>query len=72
MLYNPEGHWRYAIYNLDGVVDGGLPDTDSRTPPEDAQVRLVAQVEEWTGKKYDAMWTSDKPNWWRADLTVVG
>ncbi|GIE76773.1 hypothetical protein Aph02nite_27230 [Actinoplanes philippinensis] len=26
VLYNPEGSWRFAVYNDAGIIDGGFPD----------------------------------------------
>ncbi|BEL05422.1 hypothetical protein Q0Z83_036130 [Actinoplanes sichuanensis] len=71
VLYNPEGQWRFAIYNDAGIIDGGIPDTSAKIAPDEAQAWLLANVEEITEQRYVAEWKQNQPHWWSADLTVV-
>ncbi|BEL10774.1 hypothetical protein Q0Z83_089650 [Actinoplanes sichuanensis] len=71
VLYNPEGQWRFAIYNDAGIIDGGIPDASAKIPPDEAQAWLLANVEEITEQRYVAAWKQNQPHWWSADLTVV-
>lgn len=70
ILYCPQGQWRYAIYNDDGIVDGSLPDLSPAVDPQDAQAALLREVEEFTGLRYTATWREDEPRWWSAELDV--
>lgn len=71
VLYNPEGSWRFAIYNDAGIIDGGFPDALAEITPEQAQARLLTNVEEITQQRYVAEWEQDRPCWWSADLIVA-
>lgn len=68
VLYNPEGRWRFAIYNDEGTIDGTLPHVPAETAAEEAQARLLARVEEITEQRHVARWKQDKPHWWSAEL----
>jgi len=71
VLYCPKGRWRFAIYNEAGIVDGALD-----LPPDvglaEARATLLRRVEEETGLTYTAAWRCNQPDWWSADLTVIG
>ena len=70
VVYRTERGWRFAIYNEAGILDGGLPDVPTDASPELAQADLLRKVEEESERTYVASWSSDKPDWWYADLTT--
>ncbi|MGY4643341.1 hypothetical protein [Cellulomonas sp. URHB0016] len=72
VLHDRDGRWRYAVYSDEGVVDGVLRTGGSgEVAPAEAQARLLAEVEELTGRRYVATWTQDEPHVWSADLLVT-
>jgi hypothetical protein len=52
-------------------MDGHLADLGDNATVEEAQSALLARVEESSGLSYAATWTTPKPDWWSADLTVA-
>jgi len=72
ILYRTEsGSWRFSIYNEGGIMDGHLADLGDNATLEEAQSALLARVEESSGLSYSATWTTSKPDWWSANLTIT-
>lgn len=72
ILYRTEsGSWRFSIYNEGGIMDGHLAVLGDNATLEEAQSALLARVEESSGLNYAATWTTSKPDWWSANLTIT-
>jgi predicted hotdog family 3-hydroxylacyl-ACP dehydratase len=56
------------VFSEAGMMDGRMADLPESASPTDAQMALLASVEEWTGRRYRATWTSGKPGSWSAEL----
>ena len=72
VLWTTERHWRYSIHNEAGILDGnGLGDIQEFPTTDEAQATLLVRDQVWTGLTYVATWSTDRPNWWHADLLQV-
>jgi hypothetical protein len=67
-MYRDGSRWRFALSSESAIVDGTLVDLDEGVALEVAQEALIRQIEKSSGKQFTATWSTDKPDWWRADL----
>jgi hypothetical protein len=69
VLYRASDRWRFAIYNMAGIIDGAL-DLSPEVDPSVAQMELLSRVETDSGVAYETTWQQGQDGWWTADLVA--